>query len=518
MFSSSQLKTAGTLLALWALALFLRLHHQSPDNLYFADEGNYIGEARFLISHKGGIPLAMAKPFYSFFLALGLLTLGNQIINLLRLQAIISSLWILAVYFLSLKIFQSRFMAITASILTIFDPWIFIYSRHLFPDPLAGLLWMTSLFCLFNPSLLTFSALFAGLSAVTNYRMILLNVGLFFFLVCHSNDPFLGRLKKGSFWIGFSLLPVIACQIAYKIFLSLKQPDNHYNYFHQLVFLMKTHAGYGFRLDSLGTFPALVFHYEGIFAAFVGLVGLATLLIGKKYGPTLSKCVFFTYLFPVLLFSFSHFPFARVWAPLLFWHTLLMAVGVREISQKLSHRFQKTPKHLWEIALIGLLVVGFFPRLLALQNVRVPYQQAIQYIKEKQNHPVLFYSTLTAVLPQLMVHPKQEDWWVESLDQLNDELTRKKLGQLGFHLALVDPYQYVETTFSVKKERSPLVQRLRTTCRPALEMPCQNPEEFWNHFAWEHNVSFQETKSFLEKMNIASLSCLEIYDLDSCRL
>ncbi len=493
---------------------WFRISHLSEDNLYFADEGQYIEEARFLAGYGKSVGLQYAKPVYSGILAAALHLGDNHILTAQRLQACIASLWIPLIFFFSWKLFRNEWMALLAALMTCVDPWIYFYSRHLFSDPLATLFWMLCLLCLMiraHPMRwITISALLFGLSLGSNYRMILFLPGSLLFLFLSSEGSLKERIQIGATWLGFLCLPLLAYQWIYSFF----WPEARYSYLRQLIPAILFHSGFGIRFNSLETYPALVLHYEGfLYAVFLVLGILALIRRKEKVAVYLLSS---TYLLSLIGLAISYFPFARSWAPLLFWHPLLSSLGIGWMA---SITLQKIPK-LFIPLTMGLVIgifTGLFSHSLQLRKMKMPYSQALNWIQSRLQPPYnLVYSKpvligeivpdwslayyLTGVIPG---YNHGWEWIIE-------------LPRYGFRYVLLDDFQFVWPEHSMKIIKEPLASSLYTQCKPLKSFFCESSRDFWQAVAWEHNVSLRETKSFIHQNDLGEKPCLEIFDLRTC--
>lgn len=502
---------------IFVVGVILRLFHLDLDQFFFIDEGAYLGEAEFFRGTLWGRPLFMAKPFYSLLLSFGLTLGGGKVLASAVLQGILSTLWIPLVYLLTVRIFQIQWVGLLASLIVSIDPWIYLYSRHLFPDTLSTALWMVSILFLLSEKrgekVLSLSGLFFGLAFIANYRMLMFLPGMFGFLFLSSEGKWEERLKKIVVWLGVAFIPLILAHLLYTLFFYA--PHHKSNYLPQLLSLIGFHSSFGFRFDSWLTYPTLVQTYEGWLFACLLCLGMAGLLFGKQASKEGKKIFLCLYLATVFIFAFSYFPYARTWAPLLYWHGILGAVGIYSLSQILARTLRLPP--IVSVALLSLgLIVGFVPKVNTLRKIRVPNQEALRWILAREKTPLLMASNNVPLLRHLL-NEQTPQWTLVSLDTKDNEpdqwlQTRKE----GLRYLLLDPHQYTARASSLSLEKQKVVLETTSHCSPVLTLACPHPKEFWTIFAWETNVRYSETMKFINQVDTSNPFCLELFDLNQC--
>lgn len=503
---------AGILL-LMIFGGWLRLSQLSNDALYLDNEGGFLSEARFFAGSELGVPTVAAKPLQSLFLSLGFL-LSDQVLVVQKLQALMTLLWIPLVFALSRRLALPLGVAFLASFLTAFDPWIYLYSRHLLAEPLAGLLWMFSLYLLLKPSLkhkeAFLSGVFFGLAILATRRMLLFGPGTFLFFLLCQKGPWKDRVSKGFVWLGWSLLPLLLFHFIYEA-ISGKVPHPYYmSYFKQLAFQLGHHAPQmHWTFNTWATYPLLIKTYEGILLGLFLIVGyFAVLKSGIK--SRLAKFFFSVYFLPVLYFAFSVLAHARVWAPLLFCHSILGALGIWELLRFLEKKWRRAVIPATVLLCLGLL--GFFlPKIFSIQKTSVPYMKTFLQLKKirglRLNQGVAsstLVSQWMSTLENQFIEPGKEVW-----------LHSHK--ELEVRFFILDPYLFArQETTPIPLEVPPYFSFLRKTCKPLVASACGNPKEFWTHFVWEHNVDTGASLKFLKENDLNSLPCVEIYDVVQC--
>ncbi len=506
------------LFALTVIGICLRLSHLNLDTLYFSDEGSYLGEAHLILDTSPSNNIHMGKPLHSFLIAASLLS-KNEPLSALKLQAILSSLWIPMIFLITQYLFNSTSLSLMATLLATFDPWAYLYSRHLFPEPLSTLLWMLSLYLLIHSrrddKKLYASGFFFGLAVTANYRMILLLYAPIVFILWEPHWELKNKIKNSLTWLGMSMTAPVCSNVLFWLLRQRSPQKNYPGYFSQFLNLFKIHSQYGLRFDSWDTYPSLLLHYEGFFLIAFLLAGIGVLSWSQSLLKESKKIFFLTFILPILAFSFSFFPFARTWSPILFWHPILAAIGIKKLADFSSRKISKSS--LWVSGFFLIItLVSLLPRIYSIQKSAAPYQKAISWMAHQQPtaSPLLFFSSNTLLLSQL-THT-QEAWvlWLDSFIQ--EESLRKEAYREEAHYALIDQYQFIRTGSSISTKIAPPVDELKNRCQPVLSLDCENPKEFWTHFAWEHNVKSQETKNFLKEIEKNPHHCIDIYDLPQC--
>lgn len=504
--------SAGILL-LMILGGWLRLTHLSNDTLFMDNEGEFISEARFFAGSELGVPRYAAKPLQSLFLSLGFL-FSDQVLTVQRLQALMTLLWIPLVFILARRLMLPLGVAFLASFLTAFDPWIYLYSRHLLAEPLAGLLWMVSLCLLLKPPLryskVILSGLFFGLTILATRRMLLFGPGTFLLVLLFQDGPGKERLSKGLVWLGWSALPLILFHFSYEAISGWVPSPYYMSYFKQLAFQLSHHTPQiQWTLKTWATYPLLVHIYEGILLGVFLILGIFSVLkSGLK--STLSKFFCCGYFLPVVYFAFSLLAYARVWAPLLFCHSILGALGIWEVLRLIEKkwRWAMIPATL----LFCLSLLGFFlPKILSIQKVTVPYVQAFTQFKKTQNYrldQIIATSTLVgqwlSTLEGRFIEPGKEFW-------------QKTPRVQEMRLVVFDPYLFAhDEAIPLPFDISPHHALVRRHCEALTKLECGQPKEFWTHFVWEHNVNVEASLKFLKETDLKDLPCVEIYDVVQC--
>lgn len=493
-------------------ALLIRLYRLSPDLLCFADEGHYLAEARVLTGHDTAGGLFYAKPLYSAFLALALAIGNDRIVAAQIGQALVGALWVPMVFHLARRLFPTApRVAWCAAFVTVVEPWGIFYSRHLFPDPLAGLCWMGSLILLCprprSRDAILFSGLCFGMAITSNYRMLLLlpfTVGLLGYL--HE-----GRLRQRVVsivpWLGMMMAPLIACQGLY----ALLAPAGTASYFRQLLIATSFHAGFGLKIDAWATYPTLLVTYDGWVLAIALLCGLIGLI--RSTSPPARGVVGLTFLLPLTMMAFVYFPYARLFAPLLFWHAILAAYGSEQTVQVISHHWTIRPAPLMA-GLAVLLGGSMIPNLRTMVSAHLPYQTAIRWLHHHGPSKPRIGTTSPVLFKQ-----RAPDWTVLPLarEKESEAQSRTHLLNSDLHYAVVDGYQYTRIAQSLSTSPTPVAQWLAQACPQVLNLACPNPMAFWTQFAWEHNVSWHATRQFLTGVVQEPPPCIVIYDLMACR-
>lgn len=505
------LLTLGVLF-LMGVGIFLRLSNLTVDSLYLDDEGAFITDARAFAESPLGIPGIFAKPLQSLFLALGLLVSGDQIIAVQRWQAILAALWIPVCFLLTHRLTANATVAFLAAFFTTFDPWIYLYARHLLAEPLAGLLWMLTLFFLLRKPLrfqdVVASGCLMGLAILSTRRTILFVLPTLIFLLWNQIGSWRPRLERACFWLGMGLLPLLGYNFWYEHWFE-KWPYPYVSYFHQLVAQLSHHTHtFQFHTGAWPTYPFLINYYEGILFGLFLILGLfAVVREGSK--TTIFKFFSSTYLVLILFFGLASTAYARVWAPLLFWHSILAALAISAMGAWLSKRL---PVLRWVGMgiLCASLLCLWVPKIFSIQKVSVPYSQALAWIK--QNHP----SGLRRLPPSHLLLWQR----IMTLEghYLPFQIPSRVYRPAESFFIIID-YFFLATKESELKSIS--LTTLATLdvfhqCEPAYSLPCGNPKEFWSHFVWEHNVHFKDSFHFLKAANLDKLSCIEIYDLKTC--
>ncbi len=500
-----------TLCLLFISGLLLRIWCLSPDTLYFADEAHYIEEARFLARLPGGGILMYGKPLYSALLGFGMWLGKNQIVGAQAVQVVLAALWIPLIFLMARKLNLSKSGAVLAALIASCDPWFYLLSRHLFPDVLSGLLWMSALIFLLEEESVSkhimLSGLLFGLSVASNYRMILFGAGTLFFLIWNHKGTLKGRIQVGSLWLGFLFLPLLVIHFMYEWF----RPSEALRYLSQVLILTEFHAGFGTAWKSWMTYPLLMRHYEGGFFIFLVLLGIF-LLFKRGFQSTTGRLVLCVYGFPVLLFAFAYFTPSRLWAVLLFWHPLLAVIALEEIGVVLGRHLYLRAS-VWKVGFLTCLLFSFVPRLLAIQKIHVPYQEALRWLDQREvSSPKKIIST-----SPILVHQLVPEWTVMSLAEGGEALSHLK--KENYRFVWVDGYQYTRTTKnSLSPEREGLPLKLSQVCSSVADFYCSSSEEMWSDFAWSHNVQLGRTLKFIREKDLSHTPCIEIYDLKTCPL
>lgn len=494
------------------VGIFLRVSNLTLASLYLGDESVFINDARFFAGSPLGIPATfVAKPLQSLFLALGLLVSGDQINAVQRWQAILAAFWIPVCFLLTYRLTANATIAFLSALFTTFDPWIYLYARHLLAEPLAGLLWMLTLFFLLRKPLrlqdVTLSGLLMGFTILSTRRMILFVLPTLLFLLWSQTDKWKPKLERAGVWLGMGMFPLLLWHWLYKNLFEGLHPS-HPSYFHQLIGQTSYHARtFQFHTGAWPTYPTLIYYYEGILFGLLLLIGILTVARGG-FKTTLFKFFSSTYLVLVLFFGLASTAFARVWAPLLFWHSILVALAIYTMVSWLSKRL---PIARW--AGFGILCTALLclwvPKIFSIQKVSIPYFQAVTWIKQNQPSGLRHFAS-TNPLVRL---------WAMNLEghYLPPSTTYNDKSKESFFITL-DPYSLPkrESAESISLATLVAVNRLRHQCEPIYSLPCGNPKEFWNHFVWEHNVHFWDSFLFLKEANLNKLFCVEIYDLKTC--
>ncbi len=471
----------------------------------------YLGEAHKLLGMTDSLvvyPLSYAKPLYSGLLSLSLWLGSNRIIFAQSLQVLCAACWVPILFFLTLRVSGRELLAWGAASLCVFDPWIFLYSRHLFADPLATLFWMASLYPILKEKLRWrdhfFSGLLFGLSCVTNYRMIIFSPTMVLFFFIAQQTKIERKMGEIFFWFVAASFPMVLCHLIYELFRS---PSNM-SYAQQLGFQFSRHSSSPLQFHSLHTYFTLIHFYEGYCGEGFIILGFFDLLWRELKKPV-GKLLVCTYGISILGLSFFYFQYARVWSPLLFWHPLLSIFGIQFLSRWIAERSFFQEKFLF-VVLTGLLMVTFLPRVLAIQKTSIPYREAVSWIQSKKASNVRLFTSLPSLIRQLV----PLGWDVQPTG--NPITNLKILAEEGVDYFLVDANQFVRGYHSIVSERADAYFVIHQLCQPALLFSCQSPKTFWTIFAWEHNVNSSETEHFLKNINTEDFPCLEVYDLQSC--
>jgi len=283
-------------------------------SVYFGDSGEFIAVAKTLgIAHPPGYPLyTMLAHLFTY------LPFGNLPFKVNLFSAVTSSLTVVVVYFICLKLTKNRLAAVSASLFLAFSYLFWLYSlvaevfslNNLF----VALIILISLHIFENPQgkkLFYLLAFVFGL-ALTNHHTILFLTPALIFLVLATNPKLLTQPKfllPASFFFLLGLLPYIYLPVraSQNPVLTWGDPDTVGKFLHHI--LRRDYGTFSFGAGAKPNpfnFDVLNFYFSSLFSHFAA-VGSLLAFVGLIFSFKEKKGFFYlllAYLFLGAIFVF----------------------------------------------------------------------------------------------------------------------------------------------------------------------------------------------------------------------